>query len=302
MHHEGRNEGIPIGVLDGQSVNQSITNPAFINKNVDDVMPNKLGFDRPLSGPTIADIQQAVNNLYTATGVSESQSGTTYNATPGTITNGDSHQLALTKLANKFDPATGHFHTGSAGDGPLLNVVTSLVTPSGGSPIFGDLTLIAGNNMAITQSATGFTFDSFPSVGTTIAASGNPDLSGQVILVAGTGVLLNQIGQNIVISASGGGGGGSGNVTIQTSNYTALSSDDIILVDASSNPVEITLPLAITLSGHSYSIKKIDNSTNVVTILPSGSDLIDGEISQIYNAPMTSVIWDSDGISNWYGF
>lgn len=204
-----------MGVIDGQPVNQAITNPAFINKNVDDVMPNKLGFNRPLSGPTIADIQQAVNNIYTATGVSESQSGTTYNATPGTITNGDSYQLALTKLADKFDPATGHFHTGSAGDGPLLHVVRTLVA-SGGSPIFGDLTLIAGTNMAITESATGFTFDATTSVTTTIAASGNPDLSGQVILVAGGGVTLSQVGQDITISASGGGGGSSSPPTVQT--------------------------------------------------------------------------------------
>lgn len=110
-----------MGVLDGQPVNQAITNPSFINKNVDDVMPNQLGFNRPMSGPDIADIQQAVNNIYDATGVSEIANGTDYNATPSTIDNGDSHLVALRKLANKFDPATGHVHSGSAGDAPPIS-------------------------------------------------------------------------------------------------------------------------------------------------------------------------------------
>lgn len=110
-----------MGVLDGQPVNQAITNPAFINKNVDDVMPNQLGFDRALSGPSISDIQQAVNNIYDATGVSESTSGTDYNAPAGTIINGDNYQTALYQLAAKFDAATGHVHTGSAGDAPPVS-------------------------------------------------------------------------------------------------------------------------------------------------------------------------------------
>lgn len=109
-----------MGVLDGQAVNQSITNPAFINKNTDDVMPNKLGFNRALSGASIADIQAAVNKLYTCTGSSESTTGTVYSAPSNTISDGDSHQTALTKLANKFDPATGHTHTGAAGDAPPI--------------------------------------------------------------------------------------------------------------------------------------------------------------------------------------
>lgn len=172
-------------------------------------MPNQLGFARPLSGPTIADIQRAVNNLYTATGVSETQNGTDYNAASGTILNGDSHLVALTKLANKFDSATGHHHTGFAGDGPLLNVVRSL-NISGGTPTTGDLTLVAGSNLMILQSITGYTFSAVGS-STTVAASGNPDLTGAIILVAGSGVSLSQTGQQIFISASGGGGTGTGN-------------------------------------------------------------------------------------------
>mgnify|MGYP000438036404 CR=1 FL=1 len=43
-------------------------------------------------------------------GVFTTFDGTTYNAPPNTIDNGDSHLTALFKLASKFAPATGHNH------------------------------------------------------------------------------------------------------------------------------------------------------------------------------------------------
>lgn len=110
-----------MGVLDGQPVSAAITNPAFINKNNADVMPNILGFSHSGSGSSIADIQAAVNKLYTATGASESQTGTVYSAPAGTISDGDSYQTAFTKIADKFDAATGHKHTGAAGDAPPIS-------------------------------------------------------------------------------------------------------------------------------------------------------------------------------------
>lgn len=161
-----------MGVLDGQAVSASVTNPAFINKNQDDVMPNKLGFNRSLSGTSIADIQVAVNKLYTASGASETQTGTVYNATANTINDGDSYQTALTKLADKFDPATGHFHTGAAGDGPILDVVLTLAV-TGNMPLTGNLVFIPGNGISMVQ-------------------------TGNDIIIAATGA-----------SVGGGGGGGS---------------------------------------------------------------------------------------------
>lgn len=109
-----------MGVLDGQSVNQAITNPAFINKNQDDTMGNILGFNRAGSGSSIADIQFTANRLYAATGASESSTGTVYGAPANTITDGDSHETALTDLADKFSNSTGHDHDGSAGNGNAI--------------------------------------------------------------------------------------------------------------------------------------------------------------------------------------
>lgn len=113
-----------MGVIDGQSVNAAVTNPAFINKNIDDVMPNKLGFSRALSGASLDDIQASVNKLYAASGASESQTGTVYGAPAGTVTDGDSYQTAIYKLSTKFattSGAGGHQHTGAAGDAPPLS-------------------------------------------------------------------------------------------------------------------------------------------------------------------------------------
>lgn len=118
-----------MGVFDGQPVNASVTNAAFLNKNQDDSDPNKVTLDRALSGPTIADLQQAVNNIYTATGVSEVASGTDYSATPNTINDGDPYLVALRKLADKFDAVTGHKHTGSAGDAPSITGSTIAGVP-----------------------------------------------------------------------------------------------------------------------------------------------------------------------------
>jgi hypothetical protein len=199
-----------MGVLDGQPVSAAITNPAFINKNISDIMPNQLGFNRPLSGPDIADIQAAVNKLYTATGASESGTGTIYDATPGTITNGTSYESALTLLADKFDAATGHSHSGADGDGGPLAVVTSLAA-SGYAGLVGDVVIAGGSGAQVYESG-GQIFIAATGHVDSIASFGNSQLNGNVVLSSGTGIQMTQVGQTITVAASGavGGGGGGG--------------------------------------------------------------------------------------------
>ncbi len=98
-----------------------------------------------------------INKLYTATGASESQTGTVYNATPSTITNGDPYQTALFKLSEKFHPTTGHMHTGAAGDAPILDVVLDIAV-TGNTPAFGHLIFIPGPGISINQSGQNITF------------------------------------------------------------------------------------------------------------------------------------------------
>ena len=64
-------------------------------------------------------------------------------------------------------------------------------------------------------------------------------------------------------------------ITTKTADYTALTTDHTILVDATSNNVTITLPTAVGNS-RLYTIKRIDGSVNTVTIATTSSQTIDG--------------------------
>jgi len=70
------------------------------------------------------------------------------------------------------------------------------------------------------------------------------------------------------------------NVVTVTADFTATADDNIIVVDASSNSVTVTLPTAVGMEGLMYTIKCVDD-TNTVTV--SGSETIDGETSQTLN-------------------
>ncbi len=89
-------------------------------------------------------------------------------------------------------------------------------------------------------------------------------------------------------------------VSTQTgTSYTITSSDTVVIADASSNNVTITLPAASGVTGYRYYVKRKDGSANTVTIARTGSDTIDGATSQTLNQQYTSATVVSDG-SNWY--
>lgn len=70
--------------------------------------------------------------------------------------------------------------------------------------------------------------------------------------------------------------------SIQTkiANYTAVVTDGIILVDATSGPITITLYSAAEIRHTPFlAVKKIDSSGNAVTIDGEGSETIDGAAS-----------------------
>lgn len=95
-------------------------------------------------------------------------------------------------------------------------------------------------------------------------------------------------------------------ITDINSNYNLLITDDIVLVDASVADVGINLMLAsdafdIPLGkGYVFTIKKTDSSSNVVSIDPSGGDLVDGDATKFLigsNNPYIHIV--SDG-SDWW--
>jgi len=83
---------------------------------------------------------------------------------------------------------------------------------------------------------------------------------------------------------------------------TALGANHhIVLVDASVDAITIELPDAATCTGRQYIIKKIDSSSNAVTISAQSGQTIDGQSSMSITTQYGIVRVVSDG-SNWYVF
>jgi len=89
-------------------------------------------------------------------------------------------------------------------------------------------------------------------------------------------------------------------VVTKTAAYTAAN-DAVILCDASAGAFTISLPTASGIKGKAYLIKKIDSSTNAVTIDPYGTETIDGAATVTLASQYDSLIVVSDGI-NWMKF
>lgn len=71
------------------------------------------------------------------------------------------------------------------------------------------------------------------------------------------------------------------NVVTKTSNYTMTNSNDVVLVDSSSGNVTITLQAVASATVKRYTVKKIDSSSNTVTVQGNGVEQIDGANTQI---------------------
>jgi len=87
----------------------------------------------------------------------------------------------------------------------------------------------------------------------------------------------------------------------KTADYTVTDTDgeSVILVDASSAAVTITLPTAADNSGRVLHIKKTDSSSNAVTVDGEGSETIDGATTQVITSQYDDVRIVCDA-SNWH--
>lgn len=85
-------------------------------------------------------------------------------------------------------------------------------------------------------------------------------------------------------------------VTTQTANYIMAVTDEVVLVDATSGPLQVTLAAAV--AGRRATVKKVDATANVVTVQPAAG-LIDGAAAVNLPAQWDSVSVVSDG-TNWF--
>ena len=84
-----------------------------------------------------------------------------------------------------------------------------------------------------------------------------------------------------------------------SSNYTVLISDRNVNVNAIGGDITITLPAVTDVDSIGVTIKKVDPSANIVTLMPNSSELIDGNVSDSLDEPMRSKTIYSDGINYW---
>lgn len=158
----------------------------------------------------------------------------------------------------------------------------------------GEVTLASGSNVTLDQSGNTITFDSSaPPV--LVLGEDDPIPEG-----TSPDTIIVRLGEGVG-EGEGGEGGLSAifNVSTKTSNYTITTDDTMVLADATSDNVTITLPLASEAEGYRFYIKRIDDSGNTVTIARSGSDTIDGGTSASINGQWTVVGAVSDG-NAWY--
>ena len=84
-------------------------------------------------------------------------------------------------------------------------------------------------------------------------------------------------------------------VTVTTSTYTVQKEDHTVLVNATSAAATITLPPAGSKAFPFVVIKKVDSSTNTVTIDAAGSQTIDGATSVVLRNQYAAAILHADG-------
>ena len=94
-------------------------------------------------------------------------------------------------------------------------------------------------------------------------------------------------------------GGFSPNLVTKTASYLATFEDHVILCDATSSAITITLPVASTVEGLILHIKKTDNSVNAITVDGDGSETIDGGTTAVIDTQYESITIISDN-SNWF--
>jgi hypothetical protein len=83
--------------------------------------------------------------------------------------------------------------------------------------------------------------------------------------------------------------------TAKTANYTLTTSDRFITVDASGASRTVFVPAASGNTGIVWTVKKIDSSSNTVTIDPDASETIDGAATFVLTAQNQAISFTSNG-------
>ena len=94
-------------------------------------------------------------------------------------------------------------------------------------------------------------------------------------------------------------GGTKGATVTVTVAYTALTTDDLILCNATSGAFSVTLPPVAGALGVILDIKKIDSSANAVTVDGASSETIDDATTAVITVQYEDVTVHCDGTEWW---
>lgn len=83
------------------------------------------------------------------------------------------------------------------------------------------------------------------------------------------------------------------------SAYTITLEDEMVTADATSAAFTVTLPTASSAAGLEFNTKKIDSSSNIVTLNVSGGGTIDDATSQTLTGQYDNITTRSDGVEYW---
>jgi hypothetical protein len=225
------------------------------------------------------------------------------NAGNSTGTNGNGGSVALTSGTGNGTGTGGAASltagTGGASDG--AGGQASLVGGSGGATNgVGGLTLVQGGNGSGTGTGGNVRLDA----GVSGSGTGGSVLirTGNTALTTAVTVLPNNfVGVGTSPTSRLHAFGSSAAKVSTVSTNTTLGDQTFILVDASAGAITITLPTAVGIGDRYYHIKKIDSSSNKITISATGGQTIDGSTSYQLKIGNESVSIVSDN-ANWWKF
>lgn len=93
------------------------------------------------------------------------------------------------------------------------------------------------------------------------------------------------------------GTGSFGPIITVNDDYVLSESNDLVMVDASDQDVNIIFPAAYPYEGYRFTVKKIDSSEHTVTLRPPSGEAIEDDPEVIIYLQNVSLTVASDGMS-----
>lgn len=238
-------------------------------------------------------------------GGKQNHAGGLYAVVPGGYANTADGNYSFAAGAQSSSTAQGAFTWNDSGGAtlPLVNSVTDrtvfknrggfLVTGSTNTAVAATVdrgVLMTGDGLlGVGTAAPGAALD--------VVSSGTaPDIYAQ-IWRNGSGVIVASVTSQGVMNAAFNGPSFSP-VAVKGGDYTALLSDEVILINAGAVSVTLTLPAAASATGKKYTVKAVD-VTNSATIEPAGAETLDGAGSYGFLGVNEAITIISDG-ANWF--